>query len=78
MQSKGVNEPDCLLENAVLLARRIRRAHMHMAQVTQHGFIFLAHTASKVGVIQMLIPRRFRHVLQHIQSALDRALPPRR
>lgn len=50
---------------------------MHVAQVAKHGLVFLAHTPCEVRVIQMLIPRRLRHVLQDVQAALDR-VPTRR
>jgi hypothetical protein len=45
-----------LTTEAVLLVRRIRCAHMHVAQIAQHGLIFFAHAARKIRVIQMLIP----------------------
>ena len=51
---------------------------MHVAQIAQHGLIFFAHATRKIRVIQMLVPRRFRHVLQHTQSLPDRFLPIRR
>ncbi len=47
---------------------------MQVAQVTQRGFIFLAHAPREIRIIQMLIARRLRHILQHAQSLLDRPL----
>ena len=45
---------------------RIRGApNVDMAQIAQRGAIFRAHTASKVGVFQMLIARELRHVLEN-------------
>src|SRR5258707_8316915 len=54
--------------------RWVRRAHMHVAQVAQHGFVFFAHAAREIRIIQMLVARRLRHVLQHAQSLPDRLL----
>src|SRR5260370_335702 len=45
-----------------------------MAQIAQRRFIFLAHPPREIRIIQMLVARRLRHVLQHAQSLLDRAL----
>lgn len=42
-----------------------------MAQITQHGAVFSAHTARKVGVVQMLVARELRHILQNAQTLLD-------
>src|SRR5271169_743203 len=54
-----------------LLARRLRRAtHVRVAQILQHGLLILAHSLRKVRIVQPLIPRRFRHVLQHAQLLL--------
>src|SRR5579863_1723837 len=62
--------------SAFLLLRRIRRsAHMQMAQIPQGAPILVAHPFGKPWIIQSLIPRRFRHVLQHAQSLLYRLTP---
>ncbi len=44
---------------------------MHMAQIAQRSAIFWTHTASKVRVVQMLVARVLRHVLEHAQTLLD-------
>src|SRR6266699_7310672 len=78
MQSKEGNEPDCLLtlgNNAALFARRVRRAHMQVAQIAQHGLIFIAHATREIRIIQMLVARRLRHILQHAQTLLNRPPP---
>ena len=78
MQSKEGNEPDCLLtlgNNAALFARRVRRAHMQVAQIAQHGLIFIAHAAREIRIIQMLVARRLGHILQHAQTLLNRPPP---
>ena len=51
---------------------------MQMAQVVQHRFIFFAHTAREVRIIQVLVARGFRHVFQHVQPASNGPLPVRR
>ena len=51
---------------------------MDMAQITKRGFIFLAHATRKVRIVQMLIARRLRHILQHCEPVLDRPLAIRR
>ncbi len=78
MQSKEGNEPDCLLtlgNNAALFARRVRRAHMQVAQIAQHGLIFIAHATREIRIIQMLVARRLGHILQHAQTLLNRPPP---
>src|SRR5438876_1369362 len=70
---KGGNDPDCLLDKeAALFVRRVRRAHVQVAQVAQHGLIFFAHAPREIRVIQVLVPRRFRHILQNTQPLLNR------
>jgi hypothetical protein len=49
-----------------------------MAQIPQHLLVFFAHAARKVWIVQMLIARRLRHILQHPEPVLDRPLPVRR
>jgi hypothetical protein len=44
---------------------------MQMAQIAQRSAIFWTHPTSKVGVVQMLISRELRHVLEHTQTLLD-------
>ena len=48
---------------------------MQVAQIPQRRPIFLAHPARKIRIIQPLIPRRLRHILQHAQSLPNRLLP---
>jgi hypothetical protein len=47
----------------VSLVRRVRCAHVHVAQIAQHGLVFFAHAAREVQIIQMLVPGRLRHIL---------------
>ncbi len=51
---------------------------MQMAQVPQRRPILFTHALSKPRIIQPLIPRRLRHVLQHAQPVTDRLLSVRR
>src|SRR5712692_1531050 len=51
---------------------------MQVAQIAECIFVFFPHTLREIRVIQMLIPRRLRHILQHRQPVLDRPLPVRR
>jgi hypothetical protein len=56
-----------------LLVRSFGRAtYMQMAQIAQSALIFFAHPARKVWIVQPLIARRLRHILQHPQSLLNR------
>ena len=45
---------------------------MQMAQIPERRSIFFAHSAREIRIIQPLIPRRFRHVLQNTQPLLNR------
>ena len=64
---------------AVLFVRRFRRpTHMQVAQIAKGCFIFVAHSAREIRIVQVLITRRLRHVLQHIEPASNRSLPVRR
>src|SRR5258708_36791057 len=66
------------LRKRALFVRRLRRsAYVQMAQVTQRGFVFFAHTPREIRIIQMLIARRLRHIFQHAQSLLDGPLAVR-
>src|SRR5712664_4847125 len=57
---------------------------MQVAQISQRRSIFIVHPAREVRIVQPLVARRFRHILQHAQSllnrlpALRRHLPPSR
>jgi len=67
------------LPTALFAARRFRRsADVHVAQIPQHAFILFAHATRKIRVVQMLVAGRLRHVLQHSQPLLNRALAIRR
>jgi hypothetical protein len=46
-----------------------------MAQIAERSSVFCAHTAGKVGVAQMLVARKLRHVLEHAETLLDGFLP---
>lgn len=48
-----------------LLARRVWRTHVHVAQVAQHGLVLFIHAAGKIRIVQMLVARRLRHILQY-------------
>ena len=50
---------------------------MHVAQFMQHGLVFFTHAARKIRIIQMLISRRLRHILQHAQPLPNRSLAVR-
>jgi len=51
-----------------LLAGRIGDSpDVGVTQVLQHRFFIVAHAASEIRIIQPLVSRRFRHVLQHTQ-----------
>jgi hypothetical protein len=59
-------------KNAALFARRFwRSADVHMAQIVQHRFIFVAHAAREVRIIQVLIPSRLGHVPQDGKPMLN-------
>jgi hypothetical protein len=45
-----------------------------MAQVPKRGLVILAHPPREIRIIQVLVPRGLRHVLQHAQALLDGAL----
>src|SRR6266850_8384843 len=57
---------------------------MQVAQISQRRSIVVAHPAREVRIVQPLVARRFRHILQHAQPllnrlpALRRHLPPSR
>src|ERR1700676_5331848 len=42
-----------------------------MAEIAQRSAVFCAHTASKVGVVQMLVARELGHVLKNAETLLD-------
>ena len=48
---------------------------MQMAQIPQRRLIIVAHSARELRIIQPLIPRRLRHILQHAQSLSNRLTP---
>ena len=51
---------------------------MHVRQIAQHRFVIFVHAAREVGIAQVLVARRLRHVLQHVQAAANGALTVRR
>jgi hypothetical protein len=51
---------------------------MQVAQVSQGRLILFAHSAGKIWIVQVLVPRRLRHILQHAEAASNRPLPVRR
>ena len=53
-------------------------AYVKMAQIAQRGAVFFAHPASKVRVVQMLVARELRHILENAQTLLDGFLSLRR
>lgn len=62
----------------LLLARRIGRTNMHVAQIPECGLVLFTHPPSKIRVIQPLISRRLGHILKHAQSLPNRLSPVRR
>src|SRR5882724_3435870 len=64
--------------NYLFVWRFGRSANVQVAQIPQHGFVFVRHPAREIRIAQMLIPRRLRHVLQYTQTLLNRTLPLRR
>ena len=62
-----------------LLVRRIwRSANVQVAQIAQRGFIFFAHAAREVWIIQVLVAGAFRHIFQYRQTILNGAFAVRR
>lgn len=57
-----------------LLAGRVRRAHVHVAQVLQCGALFAAEAAGEIRIVQALDACGFRHVLQYSQLLLHHLL----
>jgi hypothetical protein len=51
---------------------------VQMAQIAQRSAVFFAHTAREVRVVQVLVARKLRHVLQHAQTLFDGFLTLRR
>ena len=62
------------MKKNLLFLRPVRRANMLVTQIPQHLPVILAHPAREVWVIQMPIPRRLRHILQHAQFLLNHLL----
>ena len=62
----------------LLLARRIGRTNMHVAQIPECGLVLLTHPPSEIRVIQPLISRRLGHVLKHAQPLTNSLSPVRR
>jgi hypothetical protein len=59
-----------------LLARRIgRTANMQMAQIPQRRLVLVAHSFGELRIIQSLVPRRLRHILQYAQPLPNRLTP---
>src|SRR6476660_6513707 len=55
------------------LVRRVRRSpDMQVAQIPQRRPVVIAHPTRKVRLVQPLVTRRFRHILQHAQPLLNR------
>lgn len=44
---------------------------MEVAEVAQRGAVLVAHTASKVWIVEVLVTRRLGHVLKNAQALLD-------
>lgn len=58
---------------------RIRRAaDVQVAEITQSGAIFIAHSASEVWIGEMLVASPLWHVLQNTEALLDGLLARRR
>jgi hypothetical protein len=64
---------------AGIIRWRIRgAAYVQMAQIAQRSAVFFAHATSEVGIVQMLVARELRHVLENAQTLLDGFLSLRR
>jgi hypothetical protein len=64
---------------ARIICGRVRSSpDVQMAQIAQRSAVFFAHPPSEVGVSEMLIARKLRHVLKNTQALLNRFLPLRR
>lgn len=62
-----------------LLGRRFGSAYVRVAQVPQHGLLVITHAPREVRIVQALIPRGLRHMLQDTELLLDNLLAiPRR
>src|SRR5205814_2902598 len=60
---------------SLIAARRIRRsAHMQMAQIMQRLPVLIIQSPREVWIVQSLIARPFRHVLQYTKLLLDHLL----
>ncbi len=63
----------------VLFIRRVRRsAHMQVAQVVQRRPVLVVHSTREVRIIQPLVARGLRHILQYTQPLLNRLPAVRR
>src|SRR5262249_5473171 len=45
-----------------------------MAQVVEHGAVFIAHAVRKIGISEAAVTRGLRHILQDAQLLLNRLL----
>lgn len=58
------------------LAGRVRRsANMQVAQIAERAPVFFTHAPGEIRIVQVLVPRRLRHILQYRQPVLYRPLP---
>jgi hypothetical protein len=62
----GYAAQSAMLALVRIIGWRIRGAtYVQMAQIAQRSTVFCAHTARKVGVLQMLIASELGHVLEN-------------
>src|SRR5216683_829026 len=72
-------------KTALFIPRWVRRAaYMQVAQIVQRCPVLFAHSARKIRIVQPLVSRGFRHILQYAEFLLNhllafpRHLPPLR
>jgi hypothetical protein len=49
-------------------------ADVHVAQILQRRFLFVAHTPGEIGIVEPLIARRLWHIFQDAELLLDHLL----
>jgi hypothetical protein len=51
---------------------------MQVAQIAERALVFFTHAPREIRVVQVLVSRRLRHILQHPKPVLYCPLPVRR
>lgn len=71
MTAKASGSP-LLAEHLFVFVGRVGgAADVQVAQVAERGSVLVIHAAGEVRVVEALIAREFRHVLQHAQALLN-------